>query len=88
MEINFSTELSSVARTPGLTPKVNSVVPASEGVSFSNTEALNQALAATPDVRSEAVERGRSLVSDRHYPPDEMIRKLATFLAPGWEAPS
>ncbi len=59
--------------------RVNST-PADSG-DFAEADALSQALKATPDVRPEAVEQARSLVSVPHYPPEEMIRRLSQLFA-------
>lgn len=50
---------------------------------FGQAEALRQALERTPDIRPEAVERGRALVETRNYPPPEALDRLARLLAIG-----
>ena len=50
-------------------------------VEFSRSERLNRALALTPDVRAEEVERAEGLVQDVHYPPQETIRRISQLLA-------
>jgi hypothetical protein len=48
---------------------------------FTTTQALQEALEQTPDVRPEAVARGQALVANDHYPPPETIRRLAVLFA-------
>jgi hypothetical protein len=52
-----------------------------ESASFQGTDALNQALANTPSVRTAAVERAKELVSGPNYPPPELINGVARLLA-------
>ncbi len=48
---------------------------------FNRTDALRQALADTPDIRPEEVERARKLISTSQYPPPETLDRLARLLA-------
>ena len=48
---------------------------------FGEAEALRTALEKTPDVRPEAVARGKELVSLSSYPPPETLDRLARLLA-------
>ena len=59
-------------------PKQDS--PAQERLSSANTDALRAALAQTPEVRPEVVERGRRLVVDTNYPPRHIIEDLARLM--------
>jgi hypothetical protein len=47
---------------------------------FVRSDALNRALAATPEVRPEMVQNARKLVADPPYPPPEAIRRLSHLL--------
>ncbi len=47
---------------------------------FSGTEAIHEQLSRTPATRSEEIARVRTLIND-HYPPDEMVRRIANLLA-------
>ena len=51
-----------------------------DSLSSSNTENLRDALARTPEVRSDVVERGKTLAADSTYPPQEIIDSLAKLL--------
>jgi hypothetical protein len=72
-------------RRTGATDKTTSkglaVKKTAEGASFSSAAGLEEALQATPDVRSAAVDRARSLVNDAQYPPPETVKQLSSFLA-------
>src|SRR5581483_3118985 len=42
--------------------------------------ALRQALAAEPEIRPEALARGRALAADPNYPPASVLRQVASLL--------
>lgn len=50
-------------------------------LALTGADALNSALAQTPDVRPEKVTLGKGLLSDANYPPDALINGLARLLA-------
>ncbi len=54
---------------------------------FTETEALRQAMASTPEVRADVVERARSLANNPNYPPEEIVRKLSQLFAAEFHAP-
>ena len=54
-----------------------------EQASFQHSEALNNSLASTPDVRPEVVARAKELASSNFYPPPKVIRQISTLLAIG-----
>ena len=56
------------------------VAPAVDSVQFDQAAGLNRSLAATPEIRSEAVERAKKLIADSSYPPKETIWKVARIL--------
>ena len=81
MEINSNINMAGVGRTY-TTKHPNSAQKAGEdAAAFSSSHALEQALTATPEVRSEAVERARNLIADVKYPPKETLNKIAHLLA-------
>jgi hypothetical protein len=47
---------------------------------FTSANAIHEQLARSPATRPEEVARVRSLLTD-HYPPDEMVRRIANLLA-------
>lgn len=53
---------------------------------FTETEALRQAMASTPEVRADVVERARSLAKNPNYPPEEIVRKLSQLFATEFSA--
>jgi hypothetical protein len=80
MEINPSSRfrpISPLERRP--TPPATQA--ATDAGEFSSTEGLQRALNATPDVRPEAVARGKALIESPHYPPDQTLQSLARLLA-------
>jgi hypothetical protein len=81
MEIKLNTNIDSVARANNLTFKPKDVAPAGDEVSFVHSDALNKALADTPNVRPEAVRRGHALIGTVPYPPAETVAKIADLLA-------
>jgi hypothetical protein len=54
---------------------------ATDGVSLSDSTALEGALASVPDSRPEAVQRAKDLLADPNYPPLVLIQKLSRLLA-------
>ena len=50
-------------------------------VRFDGAAALDRALADTPDLRADRVERARELIRDVSYPPEETIQRIASLLA-------
>jgi hypothetical protein len=76
MEIKPSSSYSPIPPTDAR-PIRRAVQAATDGGEFASTEALQRALNATPDIRPEAVERGRALAASEHYPPAETMQRLA-----------
>jgi hypothetical protein len=70
---------------------INPLIPARRAVSgssakadragFASSAALDGALKQIPDVRPEAVDRARDLISDPDYPSADTVSKLSDFLA-------
>lgn len=83
MEVNPNLKVGSVPRTPPDQPVVRRSGSGSEeaAVQFTESQALNLALADVPDLRVEAVEKARQLVGQVDYPPQETIQKLANLFA-------
>ncbi|MDX1951817.1 MAG: hypothetical protein SFY81_06510 [Verrucomicrobiota bacterium] len=81
MEIKLNSGLDALARAGAVSPKPKAAASQSSGLSFEETQALNESLLATPDIRSEAVTRGKELVSSAAYPPPEAIQRIANLLA-------
>lgn len=53
---------------------------ASDRLSSEQTESLRSALASTPEIRPDVVERGRKLALDPTYPPAVIIEDLAKLM--------
>jgi len=60
---------------------------AADAGEFAGTEALQRALNATPDVRPEAVARGKALAESPDYPPARTLEGLARLFAVSFGAP-
>jgi hypothetical protein len=82
MEINLNTNIDSVTRANNLTTQGREVRPTKQQVSFENSDALNQALSTTPDVRNDEVKRAAfRVLGSVPYPPEETVAKIAQLLA-------
>ena len=81
MEINTNLNAARVERTPAQQPAVRNSTVTSDTAVFSGAQSLAQALENVSDLRVEAVERARALISQIDYPPQETIRKLANLFA-------
>ena len=53
---------------------------AGDRLSSTNTDAVREALANTPELRPEVVARGHHLAVDPNYPPRELIARLAKLM--------
>ena len=83
MQVNTNLNTASIAKVTTEAPvRTAPARPVSE-TEFSATDALNNALDQTPDVRPDAVARAANLVSDKDYPPLEIIRRLSRLFARG-----
>jgi hypothetical protein len=83
MEIEFNP--GNIANTGASQPQSpvrrETIQPAENNMSFDRTQALEQTLKETPQVRPDVVARASALVSDVNYPSDELLNKLAGVLA-------
>lgn len=59
----------------------NPQTPVDSGDPFASSAALENSLKSSPDVRADAVARGKALVAKDGYPPDTTVKKLSDFLA-------
>ena len=50
-------------------------------MSIGRTQALEQSLQETPQIRPEMVARANALVADENYPSDDLLNQLAGHLA-------
>ncbi|MFM1770107.1 MAG: hypothetical protein RJA22_2636 [Verrucomicrobiota bacterium] len=83
MQINPATKVD-LPRTESAGAKRVATRPA-EDAAFAASDALARALAETPDVRPEALDRARALGISTPYPPEAMIDGIANLLAQGLE---
>lgn len=75
--ISSYSPLSGVDARPGTSREAR---PAGDAGEFKRTEAVQRAMALSPDVRPEVVARGKELVASESYPPQETIRRLGRFV--------
>jgi hypothetical protein len=81
MEIDANLNLGPVNNPSQISARTKpEAVPPAEN-SFANTDSLLGALQNAPDVRPEAVAAGREAVQNDGYPPPDVVKKLANFLA-------
>jgi len=81
MEIDAKMNLGAVNKLPPVKNLAPGAQPAAPDDSFSGSTALEGALQKTPDIRPDAVARGRELVNNGNYPSADTITKLSNFLA-------
>jgi hypothetical protein len=81
MEVRLDTEIISIPRMANFPSKPSSPAARAQEVSFAQTDAINGALAQTPAVRPEEVQRAKTLLSSEHYPPQVMMEKISRLLA-------
>jgi len=70
-----------VTRQNSIQPSDTNIQPPDNTMSIGRTQALEQTLQETPQVRPEMVARASALVADENYPSDELLNKLAGHLA-------
>jgi hypothetical protein len=82
MEVKFNKEIN--VAPPVTRPEKAAPVQARQSdpePAFDNSRNLDEALSATPDVRTDVVDRARDLVKSPQYPPVETMKKIARLLA-------
>jgi hypothetical protein len=65
----------------GVTRRTAAHPAAPPAPSFERSQSVERALAETPAVRPEKVERARIYAADVKYPPDEVLERLSHLLA-------
>ena len=81
MEINFNYEVGRMDRNAIQRPSTRYINSPSVVTQFEETEAMHQALKASPDARPEKVDEAMGLKAQVKYPPDEIIVKIANLLS-------
>ena len=69
-----------VGAAPTHTTRPKNVAPGRDQFKSAQAEQLREALARTPEIRPEVVERGRQLAADPSYPPPEILHKVAAII--------
>jgi hypothetical protein len=70
-----------VARQNSIQTSDNNIQPSDTTMSIGRTQALEQTLQETPQIRPEMVARANALVADDNYPSDETLNQMAGLLA-------
>ena len=81
MEIRSNYGSQPVNPTPSGKPAPRPGQSTESSVDFSSTQKLEEKLHSLPDARPEVVQRGRELVSNLNYPPQEGIDRISQLLA-------
>ena len=66
-----------IGHVPSQAAKAKSVAPGRDQFKSAQAAQLREALARTPEIRPEVVERGKQLAADPGYPSPEILRKVA-----------
>jgi hypothetical protein len=82
MEIEFNPSLTVTNNPVGpSTVRPVSTQPGENAMPFENTQALEQTLKETSNVRPEVVAKAAALLSDPNWPTDESLNRVANVLA-------
>lgn len=81
MQIDPNMSVGAVARTPSQPPAAANAKVPQDQAAFTESEALNEQLKVTPDVRSDKVDQAISLIGQVEYPPPQVIRRISSLLA-------
>jgi hypothetical protein len=68
-------------RQNSIQPSDNNIQTSDTTMSIGRTQALEQTLQDTPQIRPEMVARANALVADDNYPSDETLNQMAGLLA-------
>jgi hypothetical protein len=86
MQVNLITSPSMSARGLEQLPAALETKRPGDKAVFSQAEALNRALDAVSDTRTEEMLRARDLFNQVQYPPVQMIHRLSRLLAKEWSS--
>lgn len=81
MDINFNPQVNTVARVATSQVKSGGAAASTDEVVLDESKQLEARFAEMPDTRSAMIERGKALVADPNYPPNETVQKIAHLLA-------
>ncbi len=88
MQINSVSQSDVNAASAKVRPTTRTAPEAEPKIAASDTGAsqeLSRAMDAVPDVRAEAVARGRELYQQVAYPPTEIVNGISRLIARFWE---
>jgi hypothetical protein len=81
MEVQPNHPAGGINQSPAVRAEARRLKEPTEQVNFAQSAAVEQALQKSPEIRTDAVDRARSLVGNINYPPPETIRRLSNLLA-------
>jgi len=81
MKIEFSPSQIQSPASPGPATRPASLAGGTNAVALDTTAALKDQLNALPVVRPDKVSGALSLVARQHYPPEDLMDRIATLLA-------
>jgi len=81
MQIDGVNGLGSVSPSDGRKIPVRSADARSDEAEFQRSDAIQQALEQSPDIREDIVEKGVAMFNNTQYPPIPLIEGLARLLA-------
>jgi hypothetical protein len=81
VNVRFNTNIGSITGEVPDRAKSQKAPSGQDDVWLDQSAHLDRSFATTPEMRPEVVQRGRQMIGDVTYPPDETIRKLAALLA-------
>jgi hypothetical protein len=81
MDVKLNAKIGPVGRNSTVQSRAQKPPPKTDSVRLDQSARLDRSLAATPEIRSEAVQRARELIADTTYPSKETLGKVAMLLA-------
>ena len=81
MEIEFNPSRISNPPVPQLAAKSRAPAPGGDTASLDKTSALKAAIGNIPLVRPEKVAAARTAISDTKFPPEAMMKAIASLIA-------
>ncbi|HEU5125181.1 MAG TPA: hypothetical protein VFW05_14095 [Verrucomicrobiae bacterium] len=81
MEIDFNAKPIRKPESAEPVVRPDPVPPVEGNAAFKKIDALEAQLKALPQIRPEKVEEARALIANVQYPPEQVLKSLATLLA-------
>lgn len=81
MQVDPKNTTGAVTRVDTSQPVARKSRVESEHVTFDSSDAIDSEYQQVPDTRVDAVSRAKELVAQTHYPPAEIMKRIASLLA-------